>query len=243
MRSVTYSPDGRYIASGSEDYTVRIWDAETGAVVGDPLEGHTGGVISVAYSPDGQRIISGSRDTTIRIWDAVVGVAVREPLFGHTKLVWSVAYSPDGQRIISGSDDMTIRIWDAMTGTVVGKLPEGHASTMTSISRSLDGQDIVFGSGGETIHTSNSIPHIPIPYASPSDPTHPPFYLQPDTNGWITDPEGGLLYWVPPDCRTGLHSPALLTIPVTSNIRSVSLDFTDFAFGTSWTHVLKCAQP
>jgi hypothetical protein len=62
------------------------------------------------------------------------------------------------------------------------------------------------------------------------------FIAQPDPDGWVRDSEGGLLYWVPPDCRTGLHSPALLTIPLTSHIRSVSLDFEDFAFGTSWTH-------
>ena len=65
--SVACSPDGRNIISGSYNYTIQIWDAETGAVVGNPLEGHTLSVLSVAYSPDGQRIISGSDDHTIRI--------------------------------------------------------------------------------------------------------------------------------------------------------------------------------
>jgi WD40 repeat protein len=209
--------------------------------VGGPLEGHTGGVNSVAYSPDGQRIISGSDDNTIRIWDAVTGVAVGKPLMGHTKRVWSVAYSPDGRRIISGSDDMTIRIWDAMTGTGVGNPPEGHTMNSKSIAHSPDGHHIVSASGGETTYLSDSIPHTPIPFSSSSNPIHPQLCLQPDTNGWVRDPEGGLLYWVPPDCRAGLHSPALLTIPLTSNVRSVSLDFTDFAFGTSWTQVFNGA--
>jgi WD40 repeat protein len=83
VRSVSYSPDGRHIVSGSDDKTIRIWDAETGAAVGGPLEGHTGSVLSVAYSPDGRHIVSGSDDKTIQIWDAATGVAVGEPLKGH----------------------------------------------------------------------------------------------------------------------------------------------------------------
>jgi WD40 repeat protein len=84
VRSVAYSPDGQHIISGSDDKTIRIWDAETGAAVGKPLEGHTDCVWSVAYSPDGQHIISGSDDKTIRIWDAETGAAVGKPLEGHT---------------------------------------------------------------------------------------------------------------------------------------------------------------
>ncbi len=197
---------------------------------------------SVAYSPDGQRIISGSDDYTIRIWDTVSGVAVREPLKGHTKRVWSVAYSPDGRYIISGSDDMSIQIWDAMTGTAVRGSQGAYISEMKFISHSPDGHHIVSASSGEITHVSNSLAHDSIPFSSRSNPIHSMLYLQPDTNGWVTNPEGGLLYWVPPDCRAGLHSPALLTIPLTSNIRSVLLDFTEFAFGTSWTQVFKCTQ-
>src|SRR5258706_12083628 len=88
--SVAYSPDGRHIISGSSDRTLRTWDAETGAPVSDPLEGHTGLVESIAYSPDGRHIISGSSDCTIRIWDAETGTPVRDPLNGHTGWVVSV---------------------------------------------------------------------------------------------------------------------------------------------------------
>src|SRR5258706_306234 len=108
--SVSYSPNGACVATGSEDKTIRIWDAESGATVGEPLTGHHGWVISVAYSPNGKYIISGSFDRTIRIWDAETGAPVSDPLKGHSGFVWSVAYSPDGQHIISGSFDRTIRI-------------------------------------------------------------------------------------------------------------------------------------
>src|SRR5258708_947383 len=69
----SYSPNGRHVVSGSEDNTIRIWDAESGAAVGEPLTGHAEGVSSVAYSPDGRHIVSGSSDNTIRIWDAESG--------------------------------------------------------------------------------------------------------------------------------------------------------------------------
>src|SRR5258707_698595 len=141
--SVCYSPDGTRVVSGSSDKTIRIWDAESGTVIGEPLTGHTGGVNSVAYSPDGRHIISGSYDHPIRIWDAETGTAVGYPLEGHTGRVLSVAYSPDGRYIISGSEDGAIRIWDAETGTAVGNPLEGHAGLVRSIAYSPDGRHII----------------------------------------------------------------------------------------------------
>src|SRR5258706_4636953 len=82
--SVIYLPNGSRVVTGSPDKTIRIWDVESGAIVGEPLTGHDEGVTSVAYSPDGQYIISGSFDRTIRIWDAETGAPVGDPLEGHT---------------------------------------------------------------------------------------------------------------------------------------------------------------
>ena len=67
IESVAFSPNGRYVASGSWDYTVKIWDTESGACV-RTLEGHSGSVYSVAFSPNGRSVVSGSRDRTVRIW-------------------------------------------------------------------------------------------------------------------------------------------------------------------------------
>jgi WD40 repeat protein len=106
--SVTFSPDGQRLASGSRDKTVKIWDVTTGQCQAT-LEGHDDWVESVAFSPDGQRLASGSWDRTVKIWDAATGQC-QTTLLGHGSLVWSVVFSSDGQRLASGSDDKTIKI-------------------------------------------------------------------------------------------------------------------------------------
>ena len=101
VTSVTFSPNGRYIVSGSSDHTIRVWDAQTGTQMGNPLQGHTDSVNSVALSPDGRHIVSGSWDQTIRVWDVQTGGQVGNLLQGHTNTVSSVAFSPNGKHIVS----------------------------------------------------------------------------------------------------------------------------------------------
>ena len=91
---MAFSPDGTRIASGSDDNTVRLWDAATGQPIGHPLTGHTDAVSSVAFSPDGTRIASGSGDNTVRLWDAATGQPVGDPLTGHTDAVCERGVQP-----------------------------------------------------------------------------------------------------------------------------------------------------
>ncbi|KAF5344466.1 hypothetical protein D9758_014162 [Tetrapyrgos nigripes] len=143
VEGISVSPDGTRIVSGSKDGTVRIWDAQTGTAIGEPLQGHEDWVQSVAFSPDGARIVSGSDDRTVRIWDAQTGTAIGEPLQGHEDWVQSVAFSPDGARIVSGSRDFTVRIWDAQTGTAIGEPLQAHEHRVQSVAFSPDGARIV----------------------------------------------------------------------------------------------------
>ena len=122
--SVAFSPNGKRIASGSADNTLRVWDAATGQPIGQPLTGHTEVVLSVAFSPDGKRIASGSADNTLRVWNADTGQALGPPLTGHTGFVFSVAFSPDGHRLATGSVDQTVRLWNADTGQPLGQAPQ-----------------------------------------------------------------------------------------------------------------------
>ena len=236
VTSVAYSPDGRKIISGSNDRTIRVWDAEYGVAVVQILERDVISVNSVAYSPDGRHIISGSYDGTIRTWDAETGAAIGNPLEGHTSSVQSVAYSPDGRHIISGSKDGTIRVWDAETEVAVGKPLDRHLDPVMRVAPSSEEQRVASGSGDNTTHVCDAFPYVTV-QSSPCNPMHVDLCAKPGLDGWVRDSEGGLLYWVPQDCRTGLHSPARLTIPLVSRIRSVSLDFDDFTFGTSWDQI------
>src|SRR6202021_2948435 len=93
VTSVAFSPDGKHIASGSYDKTIRVWDAETGQIVSGPFTGHDHPVISVAFSPDGKHIASGSQDKTIRVWDAETGQIVSGPFTGHDHSVPSLTSS------------------------------------------------------------------------------------------------------------------------------------------------------
>jgi len=148
VNSVAWSPDNRYIASGSYDKTVRIWDVNTREMVGDPLR-HDDIVYSVSWSPDGRYIASGSWDRTVRIWDVNTRQMVGEPL-RHDGWVSSVAWSPDSRYIASGSYDKTVRILDVNTRQMVGG-PLRHDSWVRSVTWSPDSRYIASSSGDRIV--------------------------------------------------------------------------------------------
>jgi Novel STAND NTPase 1/WD domain, G-beta repeat/TIR domain len=148
--SAAFSPDGRRIVTASSDKTARLWDAETGKPIGEPLRGHEKAVWSAVFSPDGRRIVTASWDNTARLWDAETGKPIGEPLRGHEDGVLSAAFSPDGRRIVTASFDRTARLWDAETGKPIGEPLRGHGNAVWSAVFSPDGRRIVTASFDET---------------------------------------------------------------------------------------------
>ena len=145
--SVSFSPEGQTLASGSWDNTVRIWDVNTARPL-RTLTGHTGWVISVSFSPDGQTLATGSWDNTVRIWDVNTGDPLRT-LTGHTSVVRSVSFSPDGQTVATGSDDGIVLLWDLMPPSPP-QLPEDVNGDGVVNIQDLVAVAAAFGAAGDT---------------------------------------------------------------------------------------------
>lgn len=146
VEALSYSPDGRMLASGSGDKMVKIWDVASKKLL-HTLSGHDSTVRVVSYSPDGQTLASGDDAGTVKIWDVASG-EVLHTLSGDTLGVQALSYSPNGQTLASGSRrDDTLKIWDVTSGRILYSL-EARGDV---VSYSPDGWTLALESGNGTI--------------------------------------------------------------------------------------------
>ena len=140
--SLAFSPDSRYLLSGSGDFNAIIWDINQQQRL-HTLKGHTNHIYAVAFAPDSKRVVTGSYDQSLRLWRVANGGLIAK-LEGHTDKVQSVAISPQDGTIASGSWDHSIRLWDGVTGQFIKTLAN-QGTQVGSLSFSPDGGYLVSG--------------------------------------------------------------------------------------------------
>lgn len=142
-------PSGQRIITGSDDGTIRVWDLENGAEIGDrwPVDDYRISVTSLALSPNGITLASGYKNGLVRSWDIRTGKVIVE-WTGHTDKVRSICWSPDGERVASGSNDGTVRMWYGQSGKpVLGLNPmmNSEYKDVYTVAYSPDGTRIAVG--------------------------------------------------------------------------------------------------
>ncbi|MCI0455882.1 MAG: tetratricopeptide repeat protein, partial [Gemmataceae bacterium] len=156
-----FSPDGRRVASGCQDYQARVWDVTGQEPVATMMTG--GFVWSVLFSPDGRRLLTASYDMTARVWDAQTGQPLTPPLRHHS-LVDHAAFSADGRRVASCSADGDVRVWDAATGEPLTPFLS-HDARLQQVAFTPDGRRVLAVSPwyrglawlGETVLTRDAV--------------------------------------------------------------------------------------
>ena len=147
VNTASFSSDGRYVVTASDDHTAIIWDALTGKLL-HKLQGHIRSVVSATFSPNGNYVLTASDDGSALIWDVLSGNLLHQ-LEGHLLDLSSASFSSDGKYVVTASYDRTASVWDVSNGKLLYIL-EGHTGSVVSASFSPDGKCVVTASWDST---------------------------------------------------------------------------------------------
>ncbi|OJA08350.1 hypothetical protein AZE42_07432 [Rhizopogon vesiculosus] len=154
IRSVCFSPDGKFLATAAEDKQIRIWDIKKKRIR-YVFDGHQQVIYSLDFSLDGRLIVSGSDDATVRVWDMVDGSSRVLTTYDADSVnrdagIASVAISPNDQLVAAACLDCIVRIWDVATGMLIERL-RGHTDMVYSVAFTPDGKGLISGSLDKTL--------------------------------------------------------------------------------------------
>ncbi|MEG4234259.1 CHAT domain-containing protein, partial [Microcoleus sp. Pol11C3] len=148
VNAVSFSPNGKLLATASSDHTVKLWDTTTGKQI-NTLSGHTDSVYAVSFSPNGKLLATASEDKTVKLWDTSTGKEIKT-LSGHTNSVYAVSFSPNGKLLATGSGDNTVKLWDTSSGQQIKTL-SGYTASVNGVSFSPNGKLLATASGDNTV--------------------------------------------------------------------------------------------
>ena len=157
VNALAWSPDGKFIASASDDTFVQVFEAATGArrLI---YRGHTEEVAAVAWSPDGHLIASAGQDETVQVWNAASGGAPVFTYKGHTDRVNSVVWSSNGHLLTSGSDDKSVQVWQSGNGEGIFTFL-GHTAGVLCVGWQPDQSSVASGSWDGTLRDWATVQH------------------------------------------------------------------------------------
>ena len=221
VNELAYSPDGRWLASGSRDGTLRLWPEDGGNT--RVIETGHSSVAGLAFRPDGRRLATAGGDETIRFWEPATGAEVGPRIATDRGRVQVLAYSPDGAVLASTGTDGAIELWDPETGMPTSAALTGHTDTVLCLDFSPDGKTLVSGAYDSVRFWNVADP------AAPSEAEAPLFTEQSGVNCAALSPDGTILATAGRDGTVRLWD-RRSRLPIGAPLTATAAELTNLAF-------------